>query len=119
MKKARPKRKPTTPKTRAPRIAVEGKVTVEIGLAGEIPETVGDVRNINHMGLYMWTDRALPEEAEVDFRITFPSQGEAIDGHGWVVFSNERSIAVQFDDWDRDTGKALDSLLKRCRPAAA
>lgn len=119
MKKQRPKRKRTTPDTRPPRIPVEGKVTVEIGLAGQMPEIAGDVRNLNHMGMYLWSEVPLPEGAEVDFRLTFPGEGMTINGHGWVVFINERSIAVQFDDWDAETGAILDNLLQRCHPLPA
>ncbi|MDH5526339.1 MAG: PilZ domain-containing protein [Nitrospirota bacterium] len=96
MKKQRPVLSGTF--TRPPRINVDGLVDVHYRLSGEPFGAGGGASKLSTNGMRVQCARPLPPGAACDFRIDMADAPLSLEGAGWVVFANEDSMAIQFDD---------------------
>lgn len=114
MQQARPIRPVTTPDNREPRTSVYGQVAVNIRLlSGEQIETQGWVKNLNTRGMFTWCSLPLPDEAPCEFNLEMLHDNTSVSGRGWVVYSDEIGMAIQFDDFHPDEMLTLGGFLAR------
>lgn len=114
MQQARPIRPVTTPDNREPRTSVYGQVAVNIRLlSGEQIETQGWVKNLNTRGMFTWCSLPLPDEAPCEFSLEMLHDNTSVSGRGWVVYSDEIGMAIQFDDFHPDEMLTLGGFLAR------
>jgi hypothetical protein len=109
----RPRKPVTTPATRAPRTHVHAKVSCHIEVPGIGESTGGQVLNLSPGGVRVATDQVLPKEAECEVHLQFGGDPPDIWVKGWVAYTHEEGLAIQFDHLTPEARLAIEQIMAR------
>ncbi|MDH5526340.1 MAG: hypothetical protein OEY97_03410 [Nitrospirota bacterium] len=111
MSRPRPLRPTTNRQSRDQRLDMLGRVTAKIRKVGTDDVIHGRVKCLNLRGLFTWCELHLPDDTECEIHLDFPDEQIAIDGLGWVVYSEDTGMAIQFDEFSAENARKLASIL--------
>ncbi len=118
----RPKKSPASTRERGHRFDLRVSVRVMMRpVSGSRCAIYGWALNLNDRGMFMKCVESLPANTECEFRLTYwhGNTPRDIILKGWVVYTKENGVGVQFDTLGKAATAAIQHLERPYQPATA
>lgn len=111
--RVRPAKETTIPSMREVRVDVKEALIAAILIVGAPKPVYGWVSTLNTQGMKLRSDYVLPPDTECRFRLFTREKQPIADMTGWVVYSKDGSMAVQFDALGDAAQSAVSDTIAR------